>query len=522
MLQQTRVETVVSYWNRWMTEFPSLETLAAASPDDVNQLWAGLGYYRRGQNLLKGAKFVVENYDGEMPQTREKLLGIPGIGPYTAGAILSIAFRQREAVVDGNVLRVFSRLFALYDKIGGGKMEKVCWKLAEELVDPEFPADFNQAVMELGATVCTPTSPKCSDCPVRELCAAYRLVHRNEPSTDKALVSIDLPAVSTVDIENLPLPLAVTEFPFKKEKKKARELSFLVVVLRKKMMKEESKKEAAWQYLMVRRPDSGLLANQWEFPSLNIPEGDVTSEVDECQSNDMNASTILTEFRNEKVTRDMRAGCSQKIYGCLIRHQPWQDFFEFLQLRTGYCVVDSLRSSSDVQSVLQQQLCITQGSFVPEPIVHIFSHERHSMFVAVLDVIDNELVAQQNPKNCAWRSEQEMTVSGLTTGVKKVLMAAIRQENENVSNKITPSIKVSSKSTLETAKKRSSREIHKASNENDSITVKKRAKKEVVVEMMPNIGKNSLAKFLYKTVSTATESDIAISNPTIEVIDLSS
>ena len=156
MLQQTRVETVVDYWKRWMTVYPTIQALAAATPDEVNKLWAGLGYYRRAQSLLKGAKALVEDGKGELPQEKAKLLQISGIGPYTAGAILSIAFNQVEPLVDGNVIRVLSRLYSIGDLqltgVSNGAMEKLCWSIAGDLVDLESPGDFNQGLMELGAT----------------------------------------------------------------------------------------------------------------------------------------------------------------------------------------------------------------------------------------------------------------------------------------------------------------------------------------------------------------------------------
>jgi A/G-specific adenine glycosylase len=177
MLQQTRVETVIEYWKRWMRAFPDVPTLASTSPEEVNKLWAGLGYYRRAQSLLNGSRMVVERFEGEIPNNTADLLTIPGVGPYTAGAIASIAFNKQEALVDGNVMRVFSRLFALTLEIGGGAMEKQCWDIARALVPAEAPGTFNQALMELGATVCQPTSPSCGTCPVSAVCQARRLVN---------------------------------------------------------------------------------------------------------------------------------------------------------------------------------------------------------------------------------------------------------------------------------------------------------------------------------------------------------
>jgi A/G-specific adenine glycosylase len=184
MLQQTRVETVVAYFERWMRRFPTVHALAAASPEDVNAHWAGLGYYRRARFLHEGAKRVVATMHGELPSTAEALKQIPGIGEYTAGAIASIAFDQRAAIVDGNVIRVMARLRALAvhpkHKLG----LRLIWDLAADLVEGERPGDLNQALMELGATVCTPKSPVCGACPVADVCRARaESERRTRPAT---------------------------------------------------------------------------------------------------------------------------------------------------------------------------------------------------------------------------------------------------------------------------------------------------------------------------------------------------
>jgi A/G-specific adenine glycosylase len=172
MLQQTRVETVVPYYQRFVQRFPTPQALADAPIEHVLALWSGLGYYRRARLLHQGARAVVDQHGGRVPATAEVLRTLPGVGEYTAGAIASIAFAQRAAVVDGNVERVLSRLFALRGDPRAAAGRARLWTLARAFADSERPGDVNQALMELGATVCAPVSPRCLLCPARALCAA--------------------------------------------------------------------------------------------------------------------------------------------------------------------------------------------------------------------------------------------------------------------------------------------------------------------------------------------------------------
>jgi A/G-specific adenine glycosylase len=174
MLQQTQVATVLGYYDRWMRRFPTIGDLAGAAEHDVLHAWQGLGYYSRARNLWRGAKAVVSEHGGKMPATAASLRSLPGIGPYSAGAIASIAFGERAALVDGNVVRVLCRLFGLRGDPSRNPLKAELWKLAERLVPPDRPGDFNQALMELGATVCTPRAPRCNACPVRKGCVAHR------------------------------------------------------------------------------------------------------------------------------------------------------------------------------------------------------------------------------------------------------------------------------------------------------------------------------------------------------------
>jgi A/G-specific adenine glycosylase len=172
MLQQTQVNTVLDYYKRFLDRFPTMQALASASIDEVLKAWEGLGYYRRAQNLHKAARIMVDQHDGKLPQSAAKLRLLPGIGTYTAGAIASIAFGQDEPVLDGNVIRVISRLFAISGDVAKATARKRLLAQATALIPTGQASDFNQALMDLGARICAPSKPRCEDCPVANSCAA--------------------------------------------------------------------------------------------------------------------------------------------------------------------------------------------------------------------------------------------------------------------------------------------------------------------------------------------------------------
>jgi A/G-specific adenine glycosylase len=197
MLQQTRVDTVIPYYERFLARFPDVRALADAPEDAVLAAWSGLGYYRRARLLAAGAREVVARYGGEVPAGREERLGLPGVGRYTAGAIGSIAFEQPEPIVDGNVARVLARLRYVDGPLGEAKTERRLWDEAERLVIGERPGALNQALMELGAMVCTKASPRCDECPVARACEARRRGEVDRlpiPKTRKAPKELELAA----------------------------------------------------------------------------------------------------------------------------------------------------------------------------------------------------------------------------------------------------------------------------------------------------------------------------------------
>jgi A/G-specific adenine glycosylase len=175
MLQQTQVETVIPYFIGWMMRFPDIETLAKADAQEVLSYWEGLGYYSRARNLHKAARMIMEEMEGELPQTTKELQQLPGIGPYTGGAIASIAFEEDVPAVDGNIRRVLSRIFNVSEPARSTEGEKIIWNLAKQHLPKGKASEYNQALMDLGATICTPKEPMCAICPVSGDCLAFKL-----------------------------------------------------------------------------------------------------------------------------------------------------------------------------------------------------------------------------------------------------------------------------------------------------------------------------------------------------------
>ncbi|KQX61476.1 A/G-specific adenine glycosylase [Paenibacillus sp. Root444D2] len=228
MLQQTRVDTVIPYFHRFVEQFPTVEALATAPEENVLKAWEGLGYYSRARNLQTAVREVHERYNGIVPQNKEEISSLKGVGPYTSGAILSIAYNKPEPAVDGNVMRVLSRYFLIEEDIMKPATRTKMEKLARELILEGTASDFNQALMELGAMVCTPRSPHCLTCPVMAHCSA------REAGMEEAL-------------------------PIKKKAKPPRpELRAVALI--------EGTGENEGKWLIRQRPQEGLLARMWELP----------------------------------------------------------------------------------------------------------------------------------------------------------------------------------------------------------------------------------------------------------------
>jgi A/G-specific adenine glycosylase len=240
MLQQTRVETVIPYFERCMARFPSIASLAAASEQDVLNLWEGLGYYSRARNLHKAAVLICRDFDGRLPANLDDLRKLPGIGRYTAGAIASIAFGLDEPALDGNIRRVYARLFDVAEPADSPVGQKTLWDLAHQHLPPGRAADYNQALMDLGSAICLPRNPRCLICPLSSICAAR--------------------AVGTQDLR-----------PVLKPRKETPHVVHAAAVI-----------VSRGRVLLVRRPSAGLLGGMWEFPNAQVhadPAGSIAGAI---------------------------------------------------------------------------------------------------------------------------------------------------------------------------------------------------------------------------------------------------
>jgi A/G-specific adenine glycosylase len=232
MLQQTRVDTVIPYFERWLAQFPSIRALADADLQAVLKSWEGLGYYSRARNLHRAARILVKEYNGSLPPDVASLIRLPGIGRYTAGAIASIAFGMDEPVLDGNVRRVLARVHNVNEPLRSLEAERKLWQYARQQLPPGQSGAYNQALMDLGATICTPKLPDCTRCPVRELCQAF---------------SLNLQPLLPVIAPRASLP----------------HYTVTAAVIRK-----------AGMLLITRRPLDGLLGGLWEFPGGKVMPGE--------------------------------------------------------------------------------------------------------------------------------------------------------------------------------------------------------------------------------------------------------
>jgi len=249
MLQQTRVETVKPYYEKFMEKFPTVEALAEAPEEEVLKAWEGLGYYSRARNLKAAAREVKARYGGVVPDTPEEIRKLKGIGPYTAGAILSIAYEKPEPAVDGNVMRVFSRLLYLSDDIGKPATRSKIEHLVRQIIPEGRAGDFNQALMELGATVCMPRTPHCLTCPVFDYCLARREGVQEE-------------------------------LPVKGKARPPRPVQLQAAVLLRD-----------GQVLIHKRPEQGLLAGMWVFPMVETDD-----ETREARQRELLADGLLEQF----------------------------------------------------------------------------------------------------------------------------------------------------------------------------------------------------------------------------------
>jgi A/G-specific adenine glycosylase len=442
MLQQTRVEAVIPYWVKWMESFPTVHSLANATPEEVNSHWAGLGFYRRARLLHAGAKRIVDEYEGVVPNTVDELMKVEGIGRYTASAIASIAYGVEVPVVDGNVCRVLSRLTGIANHIKAPVMkDDLGWELAEKIVKAKSssaqqnddqvgsPGEVNQALMELGATYCSPAGSGIdANDPLVEFYVSTRLgraigrVTNNEADatrdrieelvakgafgTDKSKsncrlcelngtsnafysiadrIAADLPASPNVKLETVSAIAGHACLPIPPPKKAKREEVLAVAVISSRIANDDRRR-----YLMVKRPLEGLLAGQWEFPNVEV------------------WSSAKADCKKEKKDKAKTASVIEVPIIDPSKRSKALDTF--------------------VSGILDDPIAKQKRKQINDaPIAHIFSHVCHTMWIEYNHLEEDIALSKrwklEDGREAGWMSEDDMKDAGITSGVHKILAA---------------------------------------------------------------------------------------------------
>ena len=402
MLQQTRVEAVVPYWVRWMTRFPTIQDLARADPEAVNAQWAGLGFYRRARLLHQGAQYIIDKCDGSLPTSKDELLQIPGVGPYTASAIASIVYNEAVPVVDGNVCRVLSRLCGIANNVKAPALkDKHGWDLAGQIVLAEEDrryGDVNQALMELGATYCAPSGTGVEEGdPLRKFYRSTKIgagfwkteatisTETYVPSESFECSVCSRASMSTAfqtlqdELKDCNSEVEARKcghkaFPTAPPKTAKREEILAVAVLQC---------EDSGRWLLRKRPTEGLLAGQWEFPSVCVWNSD--NELQRGMKRKDMSSSLPDIHRGVRATM-------------LTEH-----------------LAHSFGEGSVVPSAARRLV-------LPTAIEHVFSHVRHSMYIEYGTVVGDEL---DLPCDTQFMDEKDMKQVGVTSGVKKIINATL-------------------------------------------------------------------------------------------------
>ncbi|KAJ3878401.1 DNA glycosylase [Lentinula edodes] len=391
MLQQTQVATVIPYYNAWMKKFPTVADLAESSVDEVNALWKGLGYYSRASRLLAAAQIVVRDYQGRLPNNAKEMEAhIPGIGRYSAGAISSIAYGERVPVLDGNVHRLFSRFLVLHAPPKSKATQDILWAAATAMVEHEYddadhPGDINQALIELGSTICRVRDPCCGDCPLNPWCGAYNKAIRHQSSLD------------IEDLCDLCEPLTeengVTAYPMKAKKKKARVELDVVSIVEWRSIDDR-------QFLLVRRPDKGLLAGLYEFPTTYMASAPALMEIPpdlvHQQLLDVLEDSVLP--CKKKSLQNLEPKCSNSPEYCVVNVTPMGDVSHVF---------------SHIKKTYRVQWVVIEGGTQP-PLLKCGPGQPS---------LDHG--EYKTPENAFWASVTNVTKANISTGVNKIWKYAL-------------------------------------------------------------------------------------------------
>ncbi|KAF1305410.1 A/G-specific adenine glycosylase [Candidatus Enterococcus willemsii] len=301
MLQQTRVDTVIGYYYRFMEEFPTIKDLAEADEQKLLKIWEGLGYYSRARNLKVAAQQIMADFGGEFPETPEEISQLKGIGPYTTGAISSISFGLPEPAIDGNIMRVVSRLFEIEEDIAKASSRKVFDAATRAIISHEQPGEMNQAFMDLGSDICNPTAPRCEECPIQQFCLAYQNQRQ-------------------------------TEFPVKTKKAKPKDVYYVAGAI------ENQQNE----FLLLQRPETGLLAKMWHFPLQEVSKQEYEELLRTWEKSQENAQLTLDLVAEElapQIFDELPVVWQKKHYGEITHvfsHLKWHVLLFYGRTRTSF------------------------------------------------------------------------------------------------------------------------------------------------------------------------------------------
>ena len=360
MLQQTQVKTVIPYYERFLQRFPDVEQLGRASLDDVLTEWRGLGYYSRARRMWEGANYLLDLNGGDMPEDYDALIQVPGIGKYTAGAIASIAYKQRVPAIDGNVLRVVSRLLAWPEPVETARSYRHISDHLEVWQPALHPGDFNQALMELGALVCTPSKPDCGDCPVSLVCEGY-------------------------------LQDDVLFYPVKKPKAERQLVTRLTFVLRR-----------GDRVFLQRRPPHGLLADLWEFPGVELSQDNVMKD----------SLPMLTEgewfnhFQKAVPEREFDGLVREQFEQGVTMHGPVWYTFSHRQWKIIWVIIDLPEPTAQIEQTEQMELQALEETLFKE------TGEKYR--------VDTEMV-QRHECNENWSSLEDLGVIALPVAFSAIV-----------------------------------------------------------------------------------------------------
>jgi A/G-specific adenine glycosylase len=494
MLQQTRVEAVIDYWVRWMQTFPSVDALAAASEEQVNAHWAGLGFYRRARMLHQAAKVVVEQHGSELPRTVPELMLLPGIGRYTASAIASIAYHVPVPVVDGNVCRVLARLRGIANHIKEPVFkDKWAWTLAEQIVNANNngvasasssnsndcvsqAGNINQAIMELGATYCSPSGTGMDpNDPLKDYYWSSRIATQVATSTmsssaispatttttntgcqvccnggiDQALETLQnliLEAAgdghqSDMTDETVVAPLGHKAFPLPPPKPLRREdvLAVAAISMVTNTTNKSSNDHERW--LLVKRPPTGLLAGQWEFPSACIWTSSDDKGMNKKKKQQQDPPHFAVTIRRKALKTLLREIMNDQNSG----GGGGGDLQPALSLVSSDNLTNKLRGDSNIHETSSTSRTSSRGGQKrdqdADPVVHVFSHVRHTMWIEQVQVTiddadrddDEEEMTMEwtdsTGRQARWMNQKDMQQVGVTSGVKKILAAVVKARN---------------------------------------------------------------------------------------------